>query len=69
MDGLATRCRIAASFHSTPRPTAGEAFVPSLNEETIAIGQLCFPYLSFLSGATRGTRVISRNEEGGASAK
>ena len=29
------------SFHS-----AGEAFVPSLNEVTV--GQLCFPYLSFL---------------------
>ena len=35
-----TRCRII-SFHS-----AGEAFVPSLNEVTV--GQLCFPYLSFL---------------------
>ena len=56
-DEQTTRCRII-SFHS-----AGEAFVPPLNEVTVGHSRSCFLYLSF-SGAPRGTRVISWNEEG-----
>ena len=56
-DEQTTRCRII-SFHS-----AGEAFVAPLNEVTVGQSRSCFLYLSF-SGAPRGTRVISWNEEG-----
>ena len=58
--GRTSRPLDAASFHSTPR---GKAFVPPLNEVTVGQSRSCFLYLSF-SGAPRGTRVISRNEEG-----